>query len=183
MPSIGNIHYVLLFNKTSFLFLESSHSKKNMATQIHCRPMKNRAAITMDLVEEDGEFEEEEEEGTVLNEESSHLKRKKLNLGKKKGKNSDFGGGLGVVVQVKHCCQVEKCEVDLDGAKKYYKRHKVCQIHAKAPVVLVAGLSRRFCQQCSRYSSSKMTLMADYLVIFRQFQVHFILCITTLNSL
>lgn len=145
--------------------------------------MKNRAAITMDLVEEDGEFEEEEEEGTVLNEESSHLKRKKLNLGKKKGKNSDFGGGLGVVVQVKHCCQVEKCEVDLDGAKKYYKRHKVCQIHAKAPVVLVAGLSRRFCQQCSRYSSSKMTLMADYLVIFRQFQVHFILCITTLNSL
>ncbi|KAH0744379.1 hypothetical protein KY290_032372 [Solanum tuberosum] len=57
-----------------------------------------------------------------------------------------------VVVQVmKHYCQVEKCEVDLDGAKKYHKRHKVCQVHAKALIVLLAGLRQRFCQQCSKF--------------------------------
>ncbi|KAH0651386.1 hypothetical protein KY285_031512 [Solanum tuberosum] len=67
--------------------------------------------------------------------------------------NNDGGGGVGVgvVVQVKHYCQVEKCEVNLDGAKKYHKRHKVCQVHAKAPIVLLAGLRQRFCQQCSRF--------------------------------
>ncbi|KAK4714865.1 hypothetical protein R3W88_020772 [Solanum pinnatisectum] len=64
--------------------------------------------------------------------------------------NNDGGGG--VVVQVmKHYCQVEKCEVDEDGAKKYHKRHKVCQVHAKAPIVLLAGLRQRFCQQCSKF--------------------------------
>ncbi|XP_055823446.1 squamosa promoter-binding-like protein 3 [Solanum dulcamara] len=123
-----------------------------MATQIHGRPMKNRVPTTMDLVEEDNEFEEEEEEeGSVLTEENSHLKGKRLNLEKKKGVNSDGEGGLGVVVQVKHCCQVEKCGVNLDGAKNYHKRHKVCQVHAKAPIVLLAGLRQRFCQQCSRF--------------------------------
>ncbi|KAK6785445.1 hypothetical protein RDI58_018900 [Solanum bulbocastanum] len=65
--------------------------------------------------------------------------------------NNDGGGGVGVVVQVKHYCQVEKCEVNLDDAKKYHKRHKVCQVHAKAPIVVLAGLRQRFCQQCSRF--------------------------------
>ncbi|KAK4369181.1 hypothetical protein RND71_012973 [Anisodus tanguticus] len=93
---------------------------------------------------------EEEEESVGLIEESTHLKRKKLNLEKKKGENSDGGDGGGVVVvQGQHYCQVEKCGVDLSGAKKYHKRHKVCQVHAKAPIVLVAGSRQRFCQQCS----------------------------------
>ncbi|KAL3364484.1 hypothetical protein AABB24_013312 [Solanum stoloniferum] len=65
--------------------------------------------------------------------------------------DGDGGVGVGVVVQVKHYCQVEKCEVNLDGAKKYHKRHKVCEVHAKAPIVLLAGLRQRFCQQCSRF--------------------------------
>lgn len=48
------------------------------------------------------------------------------------------------------CCQVENCGVDLTN-ERYYRRHKVCQVHAKAPVVIVAGAQQRFCQQCSRF--------------------------------
>ncbi|KAE8010712.1 hypothetical protein FH972_007055 [Carpinus fangiana] len=36
-------------------------------------------------------------------------------------------------------------------AKAYHKRHKVCERHAKAAVVLVSGLRQRFCQQCSKF--------------------------------
>uniref|UniRef100_A0A0D3H8D0 SBP-type domain-containing protein n=2 Tax=Oryza barthii TaxID=65489 RepID=A0A0D3H8D0_9ORYZ len=49
-------------------------------------------------------------------------------------------------------CQVEGCGVDLSGVKPYYCRHKVCYMHAKEPIVVVAGLEQRFCQQCSRCS-------------------------------
>nr|AQM55951.1 squamosa promoter binding protein-like protein [Litchi chinensis]AVV48325.1 squamosa promoter binding-like protein [Litchi chinensis] len=48
-------------------------------------------------------------------------------------------------------CQVEKCTVDLSDAKQYHRRHKVCEVHAKAQVVVVAGIRQRFCQQCSRF--------------------------------
>ncbi|XP_062234185.1 squamosa promoter-binding-like protein 12 isoform X2 [Phragmites australis] len=47
-------------------------------------------------------------------------------------------------------CQVEGCKVDLSSAKDYHRKHKVCEAHSKAPKVVVAGLERRFCQQCSR---------------------------------
>ncbi|GJM98420.1 hypothetical protein PR202_ga15434 [Eleusine coracana subsp. coracana] len=48
-------------------------------------------------------------------------------------------------------CQVEGCGVDLSGLKTYYCRHKVCSMHSKAPLVVVAGIEQRFCQQCSRF--------------------------------
>ncbi|GAB4849486.1 Squamosa promoter-binding-like protein [Ancistrocladus abbreviatus] len=48
-------------------------------------------------------------------------------------------------------CQAEKCTADLTDAKRYHRRHKVCEFHAKEPVVIVAGLRQRFCQQCSRF--------------------------------
>ncbi|XP_062170115.1 squamosa promoter-binding-like protein 3 [Alnus glutinosa] len=48
-------------------------------------------------------------------------------------------------------CQAEKCGADLTDAKRYHRRHKVCEIHSKAPAVTVAGLRQRFCQQCSRF--------------------------------
>ncbi|KAF8409218.1 hypothetical protein HHK36_005292 [Tetracentron sinense] len=47
--------------------------------------------------------------------------------------------------------QAEKCKAYLTDAKRYHRRHKVCEHHAKATVVLVAGLRQRFCQQCSRF--------------------------------
>lgn len=40
---------------------------------------------------------------------------------------------------------------DLSMAKSYNRRHKVCERHAKAPVVLVSSIRQRFCQQCSKY--------------------------------
>lgn len=47
-------------------------------------------------------------------------------------------------------CQVEDCPADMSDAKPYHRRHKVCEYHAKAPEVVVAGVRQRFCQQCSR---------------------------------
>ncbi|GAB2212911.1 hypothetical protein Drorol1_Dr00020916 [Drosera rotundifolia] len=49
------------------------------------------------------------------------------------------------------CCQADNCTADLTDAKKYHRRHKVCEFHAKAPVVIVSGLQQRFCQQCSKF--------------------------------
>nr|QGV85756.1 transcription factor [Lavandula angustifolia] len=48
-------------------------------------------------------------------------------------------------------CQAEKCSADLADAKAYHRRHKVCELHAKAQVAVVAGIRQRFCQQCSRF--------------------------------
>ncbi|XP_052206564.1 squamosa promoter-binding protein 1-like [Diospyros lotus] len=48
-------------------------------------------------------------------------------------------------------CQAEKCTADLSDAKQYHRRHRVCELHAKAPVVMIAGIRQRFCQQCSRF--------------------------------
>ncbi|KAI3864967.1 hypothetical protein MKW92_026464 [Papaver armeniacum] len=48
-------------------------------------------------------------------------------------------------------CQVEGCDLDLTSAKDYHRRHRVCESHSKCPKVTVAGLERRFCQQCSRF--------------------------------
>ncbi|XP_072955534.1 squamosa promoter-binding-like protein 7 [Typha angustifolia] len=48
-------------------------------------------------------------------------------------------------------CQVEGCSKTLVDAKDYHKRHKVCEIHSKAPKVTVLGAEQRFCQQCSRF--------------------------------
>ncbi|XP_021770402.1 squamosa promoter-binding-like protein 17 [Chenopodium quinoa] len=48
-------------------------------------------------------------------------------------------------------CQVEGCNTDLSDAKTYYSRHKVCGMHSKSPIVIVAGIEQRFCQQCSRF--------------------------------
>ncbi|KAI3775264.1 hypothetical protein L1987_49835 [Smallanthus sonchifolius] len=47
-------------------------------------------------------------------------------------------------------CQVEGCNLDLASAKDYHRRHRICADHSKSPKVVVAGLERRFCQQCSR---------------------------------
>nr|TKR86186.1 hypothetical protein D5086_0000240890 [Populus alba] len=62
------------------------------------------------------------------------------------GKKGTGGGGASPP-----SCQVEKCGANLTDAKRYHRRHKVCEVHAKSPAVVVAGLRQRFCQQCSRF--------------------------------
>ncbi|CAL0331958.1 unnamed protein product [Lupinus luteus] len=49
------------------------------------------------------------------------------------------------------CCQADECRVNLRMEKKYNQRHKVCERHSKAPVVLVSSIRQRFCQQCSKF--------------------------------
>ncbi|CAO2829749.1 unnamed protein product [Amaranthus hypochondriacus] len=49
------------------------------------------------------------------------------------------------------CCQVEGCNLDLSSAKDYHRKHRVCENHSKSPMVVINGLERRFCQQCSRF--------------------------------
>ncbi|GJN03039.1 hypothetical protein PR202_ga20441 [Eleusine coracana subsp. coracana] len=53
-------------------------------------------------------------------------------------------------------CQVDGCTADLSKAKRYHRRHRVCEHHSKAPVVITARaiMPQRFCQQCSRILSS-----------------------------
>ncbi|RDY03040.1 Squamosa promoter-binding-like protein 13, partial [Mucuna pruriens] len=48
-------------------------------------------------------------------------------------------------------CQADECGMDLSMAKSYNRRHKICDRHSKAPVVLVSSTRQRFCQQCSRF--------------------------------
>ncbi|KAJ9538442.1 hypothetical protein OSB04_031175 [Centaurea solstitialis] len=47
-------------------------------------------------------------------------------------------------------CQVEGCNLDLASAKDYHRRHRICSDHSKSATVVVDGMERRFCQQCSR---------------------------------
>ncbi|KAL4569920.1 hypothetical protein LXL04_025567 [Taraxacum kok-saghyz] len=68
------------------------------------------------------------------------------NIKKKKWGHSGSGATSGT-----RCCQAEKCTADLMEAKQYHRRHRVCEFHAKAQVVIVAGNEQRFCQQCSRF--------------------------------
>ncbi|KAI8010578.1 Squamosa promoter-binding-like protein 4 [Camellia lanceoleosa] len=65
-----------------------------------------------------------------------------------KKKRASGGGGGGSSMRI---CQAENCTTDLADAKQYHRRHKVCELHAKAQVVMVAGIRQRFCQQCSRF--------------------------------
>lgn len=67
--------------------------------------------------------------------------------GGRRGRRGYCSGGVMGTVR----CQVEGCEAALGSAKEYHRRHRVCEVHAKAPVVVVMGRHQRFCQQCSRF--------------------------------
>ncbi|KAK0574736.1 hypothetical protein LWI29_028295 [Acer saccharum] len=50
-------------------------------------------------------------------------------------------------------CLVDGCTADLSKCRDYHRRHKVCELHSKTPIVTIRGLEQRFCQQCSRFHS------------------------------
>ncbi|KAL6954629.1 SBP domain, partial [Sarracenia purpurea var. burkii] len=56
-------------------------------------------------------------------------------------------------------CQAEGCTADLTLAKHYHRRHKVCEFHSKSPTVIAAGMTQRFCQQCSRSHTNYITTL------------------------
>ena len=92
----------------------------------------------------DGVEEEEEEEEQEEREEEVEDRRKRALIrivsGQRRGVPSNT-----------LCCQADDCGVDLRAAKRYHRRHKVCERHAKAAFVFLGGIEQRFCQQCSRY--------------------------------
>ncbi|XP_071720327.1 squamosa promoter-binding protein 1 [Rutidosis leptorrhynchoides] len=67
--------------------------------------------------------------------------KKKIAMGKR-------GSGSG---HSQPFCQVEECTTDMTRSKTYHRRHKVCEVHAKAQIVIIGGRHQRFCQQCSRF--------------------------------
>lgn len=88
--------------------------------------------------------EKEEEEDEVAEDPGEDSKRRRaLTLSERKATTI-------TVPPIEPSCQVEDCTADLKDAKPYHRRHKVCEYHSKAPLVLVAGIRQRFCQQCSR---------------------------------
>ncbi|XP_074303321.1 squamosa promoter-binding-like protein 2 isoform X2 [Silene latifolia] len=81
-------------------------------------------------------FEDKSRAGNVKNNDSSAKKSKSSSLSLEMSR-----------------CQVEGCNVNLSSAKEYHKKHRVCESHAKCPLVVINGHERRFCQQCSRFHS------------------------------
>ncbi|XP_038988522.1 squamosa promoter-binding-like protein 6 [Phoenix dactylifera] len=65
----------------------------------------------------------------------------------KNGKKSKLEGGN----SNRPTCQVVGCGADLSNSKDYHRRHKVCEMHAKASTAMVGNAIQRFCQQCSRF--------------------------------
>ncbi|XP_061354340.1 squamosa promoter-binding-like protein 3 [Gastrolobium bilobum] len=104
---------------------------------------KMRKNSTVEEVEDE---EEEEDESTGGGDGCLAEDEKKRGTGWSGRRGSSEGGGVSPP-----SCKAEKCCADLSVAKKYHRRHKVCELHSKAPVVVVAGLRQRFCQQCSRF--------------------------------
>ncbi|KAF7851204.1 hypothetical protein BT93_L4348 [Corymbia citriodora subsp. variegata] len=93
------------------------------------------------MEEEDLEEEEEDED------ESGEADRKRSRAAARSSKKGGSCSGWAPPPS----CQAENCSADMTDAKRYHRRHKVCEFHAKAPVVMVADLRQRFCQQCSRF--------------------------------
>lgn len=103
---------------------------------------KLRKDKIIEEIDEEEEYEEEEEDERGGNN-AEEDKKKVIGVSGRRGSI----GGYGVSSP---SCQVERCGADLIGARRYHRRHKVCEFHSKASVVMVAGLRQRFCQQCSR---------------------------------
>ncbi|KAK7370654.1 hypothetical protein VNO78_37382 [Psophocarpus tetragonolobus] len=99
-------------------------------------------------VEEEVENEVEEEDESGVSHAEEEKKKGVSSTSNSGGRRGSSGGGGGVSPP---SCQAERCGADLTDAKRYHRRHKVCEFHSKAPIVVVAGLRQRFCQQCSRF--------------------------------
>lgn len=100
--------------------------------------------------------EEEEEEEDVGNLRFGEDEKKKQREMMSSSSTRAYGSGGSTPVVV---CQVENCDADFADAKPYHRRHKVCELHAKAPAVHLHGLQKRFCQQCSRLETLVFQLL------------------------
>ena len=126
-----------------------------------------------EMEEEDEEDEEEDEDeeqeiDAELGFSGDFNKKKKIfTSGGSSNKKSASAFGGAPAAAPPPPCQADNCNADLSSSKRYHRRHKVCEFHAKAPVVPVTGIDQRFCQQCSRYFGLKKTLILDLFSKFR----------------
>ncbi|XP_047176677.1 squamosa promoter-binding-like protein 3 [Vigna umbellata] len=111
---------------------------------------RDRRQVSIEKVRRDSpvevEEEEEEEDESVAGVEGCLAEDERKKGGAGGGRRGSTGGGVSPP-----SCQAEMCGADLTVAKRYHRRHKVCELHSKAPFVMVAGMRQRFCQQCSRF--------------------------------
>nr|XP_028959574.1 uncharacterized protein LOC103413440 isoform X2 [Malus domestica] len=114
-----------------------SHVEEGLK-RIQCEEVSEPDAPFRELKEDVLKDEEDEELDVQV---EDHHDRKK------KGAES-VTGASGVRMAI---CKADGCAVDLSDAKVYNRRHTVCELHSKAPLVIVSGLKRRFCHKCSRF--------------------------------
>lgn len=113
--------------------------------------MHNRNA---DEVEDDHDSDEDETSGHgsgLISIRFEENEKQTVKEAGSTGKKSGSGSGSGGRASSPPSCQAERCGADLGDAKIYHRRHKVCEFHSKAAVVMVSGTRQRFCQQCSRF--------------------------------
>lgn len=103
------------------------------------------------------EEDDDEEDDDTLGLGSGEDDKKK----KASGRKGSSGGGSSGGGSMQPSCQVDNCSTDMTNAKPYHRRHKVCEFHAKAPFVVLAGLQQRFCQQCSRLGNPSISIFCD----------------------
>ncbi|KAF7834002.1 squamosa promoter-binding-like protein 13A [Senna tora] len=56
----------------------------------------------------------------------------------KRARGMSNGGGQ------RASCLVDGCNSDLSNGREYHRRHKVCELHSKTPVVTISGHNQRF---------------------------------------
>ncbi|XP_050371311.1 squamosa promoter-binding-like protein 3 [Argentina anserina] len=120
---------------------------------------QGKRSLEFKIEEEEAEEEEADEDGdhtsrgpsVLLHGEDDRRKRVMVMNGTSDTSPSKKGSGAGGSTTTRPSCQAQSCNADLSDVKLYYRRHKVCDFHSKAPAVVVGGLQQRFCQQCSRF--------------------------------
>ncbi|XP_071707515.1 squamosa promoter-binding protein 1-like [Rutidosis leptorrhynchoides] len=110
---------------------------KGMETTKYGRTVRSMNNNMKNEMIENGEDEEEDDD-----ENYGEGSRKKKVLGKRGSSSSGSNQPY---------CQVEGCIHDMTNCKPYHRRHKVCEVHSKAAIVVTGGCQQRFCQQCSRF--------------------------------
>lgn len=126
------------------------------------------------VVIDDDDDDEREDQGTIVNGGGSlslriggsavtvgTIENGDVNEDERNGKKIRVQGGS----SNGPACQVEGCGADLTAAKDYHRRHKVCEMHAKASTAVVGNTVQRFCQQCSRLVLWFLCYTCNYLFI------------------
>lgn len=133
-----------------------------------------------DEVEDDHDSDEDETSGHgsgLISIRFEENEKQKVKEAGSTGKKSGSGSGSGGRASSPPSCQAERCGADLGDAKIYHRRHKVCEFHSKAAVVMVSGARQRFCQQCSRFWIYHHPIIFMHFIVLNFFLVSLSICV------